>query len=403
MIPAKMAASGFPRESAITANVRPAIAATPAASPSIPSRKLTMFMIATIHRIVSGAPAHSGSAWMPSSGNVKRSTQIPNHTGIDAASNCPTSFSYQRSPRKSSIAPIVTATAAPSSRPRVSCENGRNASPGTKMPRKSATPPSRGTGLRFSRRPPGASTTPSTRALPPTAGVRRTTTANATSAPQTTCRWSVRTESTEWCEPPASCRSTAAIMRSPYPVLLRSPTSACQAALIGEDDGVDAIAEAELAEHRRHVRFDGGRLDHERSRDLCVRHPAREEQKNVAFTGGQLVECGNDRRRPRGLLDQPPRARGGEGRIAVVRRTDGGDELLRRRGLEQEAGSTRAECLDDVLVQVERREHEDPRRRERGEEPSGRFAAVALGHADVHQDEVGPRFARALDGFLTVC
>src|ERR1043166_7404885 len=44
------AASYFPSESAITLNVSPAIAATPAASPSSPSRKLTMFMIATIQR-----------------------------------------------------------------------------------------------------------------------------------------------------------------------------------------------------------------------------------------------------------------------------------------------------------------------------------------------------------------
>ena len=40
--------SGRPSESAITQNVPPEIAQTPAARPSSPSRKLTMFMIATI-------------------------------------------------------------------------------------------------------------------------------------------------------------------------------------------------------------------------------------------------------------------------------------------------------------------------------------------------------------------
>ena len=38
-----------------------------------------MFMIATIQMIVSGMPTHAGSAWMPRNGNVKRSTQTPNH------------------------------------------------------------------------------------------------------------------------------------------------------------------------------------------------------------------------------------------------------------------------------------------------------------------------------------
>ena len=45
---------------------------TPAARPSSPSRKLTMFMIATIQRTDSGIPTQSGSSWMPRNGNVKR-------------------------------------------------------------------------------------------------------------------------------------------------------------------------------------------------------------------------------------------------------------------------------------------------------------------------------------------
>ena len=81
------AASGFASDSAITLNVSPAIAATPAARPSIPSRKLNMFMIATIQITVSGAPTQTGSAWMPMNGNVKRLTQMPKPTGITAASD----------------------------------------------------------------------------------------------------------------------------------------------------------------------------------------------------------------------------------------------------------------------------------------------------------------------------
>ena len=209
------AASGFSSESAITAKVTPAIAATPAARPSIPSRKLTMFMIATIQTIVSGTPSQAGSAWMPMNGSVKRSTQIPKPVGIAAATSCPPSFSYQRRPRKSSIAPTVTATAAPSSRPRVLAadveegERRERRCRGRARGRRAA-----GSELRFSRRPPGSSTTPSIRAIPPTAGVSRTTTTNATSAPQTTCRWSPRTWRTLWWVTPTS-RTMATTLMSP--------------------------------------------------------------------------------------------------------------------------------------------------------------------------------------------
>ena len=79
-----------------------------------------MFMSATIQTIVAGTPIHADSSWMPTNGNVNRSTQIPNATGIDAASTWPPSFCHQTSPRTSSIAPTVSATAAPSSSPRVS-------------------------------------------------------------------------------------------------------------------------------------------------------------------------------------------------------------------------------------------------------------------------------------------
>ena len=114
---------------------------------------------------------------------MKRCTQIPKPVGIAAAAIWPPSFSHQTSPRKSSIAPTVVATAIPSRRPFVSRPSGRNASAGTKIPKKSASPPSRGTEPRFRRRAPGRSTTPSIRAIPPTAGVSSTTITSASTAP----------------------------------------------------------------------------------------------------------------------------------------------------------------------------------------------------------------------------
>ena len=164
----------------------PEIPHTPAASPSSPSRKLTMFITATIQTIVSGTPIPAGRSTAPKNGSVKWSIQTPKAVGIAAAITCPASFGIGSSPRKSSTAPTTHATAAPSRMPRISPERSRNASDGTMIPRKIASPPRRGIGRRLTRRSSGRSTTPSMRAMPPTAGVSRTTMPNAIRAPYRT-------------------------------------------------------------------------------------------------------------------------------------------------------------------------------------------------------------------------
>jgi len=65
-----MATPGRPSDSSITANVKPEIAQTPAASPSRPSRKLTMFITATIPSTVIGTPTEAGRWWIPITGKV---------------------------------------------------------------------------------------------------------------------------------------------------------------------------------------------------------------------------------------------------------------------------------------------------------------------------------------------
>ena len=179
----RMAGSIFPSESASTAYVLPAMAHTPAASPSMPSRKLTMFMTATIQSTVSGMPTTAGRSTGPKKGNVKWSIQTPKKGGIAAATTWPASLRPGLRTRKSSMAPTTVATAAPSSTPRVSFPSSRKASAGTKIPKKIARPPSRGIGLTFRRLLSGRSTTPRSRAIPPTAGVRRITIRQARPAP----------------------------------------------------------------------------------------------------------------------------------------------------------------------------------------------------------------------------
>ena len=99
-----------------------------------------MFITATIPSTVSGTPTHAGQRVHADDRERERCTQTPKPVGIAAASTCPPSFCHQLSPRKSSIAPTVVATAAPRSTPRSSPPSGRNASDGTKHPEEEREP-----------------------------------------------------------------------------------------------------------------------------------------------------------------------------------------------------------------------------------------------------------------------
>ena len=115
-------------------------AARPRPRPSIPSRKLTMFITATIQSIVSGIHRRR-QIDRAEKRNVKWSIQTPKKGGIAAATSWPASLRPGASSRKSSIAPTTVATAAPSSTLAVSpAELEERASAGTKIPKKRAEP-----------------------------------------------------------------------------------------------------------------------------------------------------------------------------------------------------------------------------------------------------------------------
>src|SRR5918996_2233465 len=175
-----------------------------------------------------------------------------------------------------------------------------------------------------------------------------------------------------------------------------------EAALVGEDDRLDAVAGAQLGENPLHVRLDGGLLDHQRLDDLAVRQAAGDELEHAALAGRQLLEPLCDRGVRRGLAGHASNHRSGDGgreeRVAGGDRVDGGDELLRPRALEQEAGGARAERSEDVVVLLEGREDHDPRVGCDSQELTGCGDAVQVGHADVHEDDVRAEFERALDG-----
>ena len=87
------------------------------------------------------------------------------------------------------------------------------------------------------------------------------------------------------------------------------------------------------------------------------------------------------------LPDHAFRDAGGEQGVSAGHDADGGEELFGRLVLEQETAGSGAECFVHVLVEVERRQDEDPRRVIGGEDPPRRLEPVELGHADVHQND----------------
>jgi hypothetical protein len=96
------------------------------------------------------------------------------------------------------------------------------------------------------------------------------------------------------------------------------------------------------------------------------------------------------------LRDQPPGDPGREQRLTRGDDTHSLEQLRRAGVLHQEAAGAQPQRLEDVLIEVERGEHDDPHVREpvvlrdlaRGGE------AVHARHADVHQHDVGAQLPR---------
>jgi hypothetical protein len=121
-----------------------------------------------------------------------------------------------------------------------------------------------------------------------------------------------------------------------------------------------------------------------------------DEDDDLELALGELGEAsalrtGPRKRRPDEAFDETARDRGCDDRFPAGDGADGVHDLLRCRILEQEAPGACAEGLPHVLVQIEGREHEDPRRRcALREDPPGRLDPVETRHTDVHHDHVRP-------------
>ena len=180
--------------SASTQNVIAVIAAMPAARPSMPSMKLTLFIRATIQITVTGycsVPRSKGSK----NGSVMWSIVAPAATGMIAAPISPASLASGGSEKRSSIRPTrVHATAPARIAVRRPARAGSSTSRGTAIAISMAIPPPNGIARSCSRRPsPGRSTRPSLNASRAASGVSASASPNASTRATSACCWAIFT------------------------------------------------------------------------------------------------------------------------------------------------------------------------------------------------------------------
>ena len=116
----------------------------------------------------------------------------------------------------------------------------------------------------------------------------------------------------------------------------------------------------------------------------------------------QLLAAEPDVAVPANFSITPARDRRREEGVARRDGPDGGDQLLGRVVLEDEAAGSGPQCLVHVLVEVEGREDQNAGAAILGEDAPRRLEPVELGHPDVHQDHVGSKRGRLLDRFEPV-
>src|SRR6201996_1287612 len=99
-----------------------------------------------------------------------------------------------------------------------------------------------------------------------------------------------------------------------------------QPGFLGQDDGLDAVAQAELGQDPADVNFHGALGQEQAGRDLAVGHAARDPDENVVLAGGEgLAQPGAGRaaRRPGAARERPDEAGGGGRGEGGVARGDG--------------------------------------------------------------------------------
>ena len=102
------------------------------------------------------------------------------------------------------------------------------------------------------------------------------------------------------------------------------------------------------------------------------------------------------------VLEQSSRDGGSQQRPAFGNGSDGRDELVLGRVLEQKPTGSGAKRVEDVLVGVERGDDDDSGWLGRLEHPGGGFDAVQTGHPYVHEYDVRVKAAGCGDRLMAV-
>ena len=155
------------------------------------------------------------------------------------------------------------------------------------------------------------------------------------------------------------------------------------------------------------MRLDGALGDEQLGGELGVAVPARQHHEHLALALRERLEPLAHVRLdgpPRELLDDPPRDRRREQRVAGRHHAHRVDELLGRSVLEQEAARAGLHRLEDVLVALERGEDHHAAACSSAFSVIRRVACepVAAGHLDVHEHDVGAQAPGRRRGLLAV-
>src|SRR5579884_130930 len=178
-------------------------------------------------------------------------------------------------------------------------------------------------------------------------------------------------------------------------VRLISAAGRDQARLVGEDHRLDAVAQAELGQEVGDVGLDRRLADVEALGDLGVRQAPGQLAQHLQLTAGELLGQLVEGRPPGArtgvageLVEQAPgHPRLDEG-VTPSHRPHPRHQVVGGHVLQQEAAGAGPNRVEQVLVEIEGGEDEDPGVGHPGQAPGG-LDPVHPGHAHVHQHDVG--------------
>src|SRR5882757_2340069 len=157
-------------------------------------------------------------------------------------------------------------------------------------------------------------------------------------------------------------------------------------------DGAGTVTDAELAVDGPQVGLDGFVADHQLVGDALVGQPVDDDRQDFALalcqplpgTWPELVAL-----QPRRGVDGTRRHAGVDGRLAAVHELELTDEFVAADALQQVAGGTHPQRLEEVLLVVVDRKHHDLAARVLAAKVGAQVQPAGALHADVAQDDVG--------------